>query len=140
MLDFELIHNSSEGLFQFVYFFIELLSNFHFKLIVELFVDRNGLIVPLNFTDHFFDHFLHFINFWRNLNNLMLHFRVFKNTFRTKHLSVILAIEFHFLRRMNITESHSCSLVCINIIWISTGISGNSDTHWKGCQDWVIDW
>ena len=38
MLDFELVHNSSEALLQLVDLFIELLSHFHFQLVVELFV------------------------------------------------------------------------------------------------------
>lgn len=63
MLNLELVHNSSEGLLQFVNLFVKLFPDFHFKFVVQVLVDCDALIVFINLDDHLLDHFLHFFNF-----------------------------------------------------------------------------
>jgi len=57
----------------------------------------------LNFDYHFFNHLFHFLDFRRNLDNIMLHFRMLENALGAEHGSVVLAVELNFLSRMNIT-------------------------------------
>ena len=64
MLDLQLVHDTSEGLLEFVYLLIELFPYLMFKLRVKVFVDANGLIRFFNFCKHFIDHPLHFLDLW----------------------------------------------------------------------------
>ena len=103
MLNLQLVHDSAKALFELVDLLVELLAHLHLKLVVKFLVDRDRLVMLLNFLDHFLDKFAHLFNFWRNLDNLVLHFSVLQDTLGAKHASVVLAIKFNFLRRMDIT-------------------------------------
>jgi len=103
MLDLELVHDASEAFLQLVDLLIELFAHFHFKLVVELFVHGDGLVVLIHLNDHLLDQFFHFFNFWRDLNDFVLHFGMLKNTLTAKHASVILTVELNFLIGVKVT-------------------------------------
>ena len=138
VLNFKLVHNPSEALFKLVYFLIELLSDFHLKLIVELLVHHDGLIMLVYLMDHFLNHFLHLIDLWRNLDNLMLHLCVLKDTLRAEHVSIVFTIELYLFGWMDITESNR--LLRIALLTILTLIYGWWYTHWERSKDGVVDW
>ena len=139
MLDFKLVHNSPEAFLKLINLFIEFLSNFHFQLIVEFFIDHDGLVLLINFKDHFFYHLFHFINFWRNLDDLVLQLSMLQYTFGAEHIPTILTIKFNFLRGMYITESN-WFLSLVFLITILTICSWWLNSHWKSSKHRIINW
>ena len=81
-------------------------------------------------NDHLLNHFLHFFDLGRYLNNIMLHLCVLQDTLRTEHAPVVLAIELDFLLRMDFTISDR--------IWWRFGFASVTgarcvlDAHWEG--------
>lgn len=64
MLYLKLVHDTPEGLLEFVYLLIEFLSHLVLKLRVKVLVDANGLIRFFNFCKHFINHSFHFLDLW----------------------------------------------------------------------------
>ena len=60
----------------------------------------------LNFNAHLFYHVLHFLEFGRELFDIVLHFRVLENTFGAEHLAIVLTVEFYFLLAMDLAISN----------------------------------
>ena len=124
MLYLQLIHNPSKWLFQFVHFFVEFFSNFHFELVVEVLIYWYALVVFINLYNHLLNHLFHFFNFWRNLDHFVLHFCVLEDAFGAEHGAVVLTIKFDFLLRMDFTETdRGCGLVrCLPLLTKLTSI------------------
>ena len=140
MLNFKLVHYSSETLLKLVYFLVELLSDLHLELVVELFVDRNRLIVLLHLDAHLFNELLHFFYLGRYLDDLVLHLRVLKNALTTKHASVILTVELDFLSGMDFAIAHV--LLCPIWIWLCylPTVALSLASHGQSCENLVIYW
>lgn len=85
VLDLQLVHDPSEALLELIDLFVELLSDLHLQLVIEFLVNRDGLVMLLDLNDHLLDHFFHFLNLGRDLNNIMLHFGVLKDALRAEH-------------------------------------------------------
>jgi hypothetical protein len=138
MLNLQLVHDSSETLFKFVNFFVELLSDFHFELVVELLRYNNRLILFLNFRNHLLDHSFHFVDFRRNLNYFVLHFCVLQDTLGTEHSTVVFAVELNFLTWMNITKLY-VRILTRSLSFVFICLSSWS-SHGKSSQHRVVDW
>ena len=139
MLDFELVHNPPEGLLQFINLLVELLSDLHLKLIVELLIDGNGLIVLLHLNHHLFDHLLHFLDLWRYLDDIVLHLCVLQDTLGTEHGSVILAVKLDLFGGMNVAVPYRGVLTCVVGV-VSITCCWWRHSHGQSCQHLVVDW
>ena len=80
MLDFKLVHDTSERLLKLVDLLVELLAHLHLQLVIELLVDADAGIVLVYFDSHLLNHFLHLSDLGRNLNYLVLQFGVLEDT------------------------------------------------------------
>ena len=56
----------------------------------------------LHLDYHFLDHLFHFFDLGRDLDDIVLHFRVLENTFGAEHGSVVLTVELNLLGGMNV--------------------------------------
>jgi len=105
VLYFKLVHNPSERLLELIHLLVELLANLHLKLVVEVLVHIDGLVVFLDFNDHVFDHPLHLFNLGGDGDYIVLHLSMFEDALGAEHLAVILAVELDFLLRMDLAVS-----------------------------------
>ena len=138
MLNLELVHNSAEALLELVNFLVELLAHFHLKLVVELLVDSDALVVLLYLEDHLFDHLFHFLDFRRDLNDIMFHLGVLEDALGAEHGAIIFAVELNLLGRVDVAipdSGHDLAWV-VDIALARVVI----DAHGQCCQDRIINW
>lgn len=138
MLDLELIHDSPEGLFKLVDLLIEFLSHLHLKLIIQVFIDSDTLIVFIDLKNHLLNHLLHFLDLWGDLDNVVLHLSVLQNTLGAEHGPIVLAVELYFFLWMDLAISDRSRWLVLRVRFFALRIVV-LHPHWQRCQHLVVN-